>query len=55
MDYKTSLGMAVPKGTPSVVVQKIQADVKAVLFSKEFADRVLTPNELETAAGVAVD
>lgn len=47
VDYKTSLGMAVPKGTPPALVRRIQADVKAVLWSREFAEKVLVPNDIE--------
>lgn len=47
VDYKTSIGLAVPKGAPPAVVQKIQADVKAVLISKEFTERVLAPNDID--------
>lgn len=50
VDYKTSLGLAVPKGTSPATVQKIQADVRAVLLSKAFSDKVLAPNDIEPVA-----
>jgi tripartite-type tricarboxylate transporter receptor subunit TctC len=47
VNYKTSVGMAAPKGTPAAVIQKIQSDVKAVLWSKAYIDRVLAASDID--------
>lgn len=47
VDYKTSVGVAVPKGTPAAVIQKIQAHVKAVVWSRAYVERVLAPSDIE--------
>lgn len=47
VDYKTAVGLAVPKGTPTAVVQKIQSDVKAILWSQAYIDKVLAPSDIE--------
>lgn len=46
-DYRTSIGIATTGGTPPAVVQRLHADIRAVLLSGTFADRVLKPNGLE--------
>lgn len=50
VDYKTSVGLAVPKGTPAAIVQKIHADAKAVVTSKAYIERVLAPSDIDPIA-----
>ena len=40
------LGMALPRGAPSALVKRIQADVATVLRSSEFNTAVLQPQDL---------
>lgn len=47
VNYKTSVGVAVPKGTAPATIAKIQTDIRTVLMAREFTDKVLTPNDLE--------
>lgn len=47
VDIRTFLGMAVPKGTPAAIVQKISADVNKILMDKDFQEKVLEPNGYE--------
>lgn len=50
VDYKTSVGVAVPKGTPPAVVQKIHTDIRAVVRSKAYVDKVLAPSDIDPIA-----
>ncbi len=50
VDYKTSVGLAVPKGTPAAIVQRIHADTKAVVTSKAYIERVLAPSDIDPIA-----
>ncbi len=43
IDLRAFIGLAVAKGTPPAVVEKIQADVRAVLASKEFLQDIFEP------------
>ncbi len=47
VDYKTSIGLAVPGRTPPALIGRIQSDVAAVLHSKEFVEKFLVPNEID--------
>jgi len=47
VDDKTSIVLALPRGTPADVVRKLHADVKETLLSREYAERFLAPNGLE--------
>ena len=50
VDYRTSVGLAVPKGTPAAIVQKIQADVRTIVHSKAYIERVLAPSDIDPIA-----
>jgi len=49
-DYRTSIGLAVTGGTPAAKLKQLDADVKAVLESPAFIERVMVPNGLEPVA-----
>ncbi len=47
VDYRQTVGLAVPSGTPAETIRQLQADIRNALLSKDFVDKVATPNELE--------
>lgn len=51
IDDRTSIVLAAPRGVPPEVLRKLQADVAEVLASREFNDRFLAPNGLQSAGG----
>lgn len=50
VDYRTSVGLAVPKGTPAATVQKIHTDAKAIVNSRAYIERVLAPSDIDPIA-----
>lgn len=44
MAYRSSIGLALPKGTPPAIVRKIHASVRDVLGDRELQVRLLEPN-----------
>ncbi|MDB5827859.1 MAG: tripartite tricarboxylate transporter substrate binding protein [Variovorax sp.] len=43
IDIQTYVGMAAPKGTPPAIVEKIRNDIKAILMTSEFQQKVGEP------------
>ncbi|MBI5716633.1 MAG: tripartite tricarboxylate transporter substrate binding protein [Burkholderiales bacterium] len=50
VDYRTFVAVAVPRGTPADVVQRIHEGFSQVLGTRETLDKVLDPNGYEGAA-----
>ena len=50
VDYRAFVGIAVPRGTPADVVQKIQAGFREAVTARETADTILDPNGYEAVA-----
>lgn len=45
--YRSSIGLAVPKGTPPAVIEKIHTSLRAILLSQESSASLMTPNGYE--------
>jgi tripartite-type tricarboxylate transporter receptor subunit TctC len=50
VDYRTFVGVAVPRGTPAEVAQKIQQGFRQVLGTRETIEKILEPNGYEAIA-----
>ena len=54
-DYQTWFGMFAPKGTPSEIVRKLNAEFTAIVTAKTFADQNLTPRGFRPVGDSSAD
>jgi tripartite-type tricarboxylate transporter receptor subunit TctC len=54
-DYQTWFGMFAPKGTPPAIVQKLNAELSAIVNDKAFADQNLTPRGFRGVGNASAD
>ncbi len=47
VDYRTTIGLMAPRGTPAAVLARIETDVRQVLASPEFSARFLKPQAVK--------